>query len=495
MLSQSFTATPHGVETHPVEVEVDLARGLPGFFMVGLPDSASREGKERIRAALRHQGFRLPTARISVNLAPATLPKRRCALDLALAAGILEASEQLPAGSLEGWGLWGELAFDGRLRPLPGALGVARGLVDHPRVRRLLVPSGCGPQAALQPGLEVYQAADLREAAGILADPASASPCPAHALAPPPEPDWTSVRSQPFLLEALGIAAAGGHGLLLLGPPGGGKTFLARRLPDLLPDLPREHALEVAAIHSATGRLAPDHLPDARPPLRTPGPGLSREALVGGGRPVTPGEVTLAHRGLLLLDEACELPRYVLDSLRTPLVDREVWVNRADGTFRFPADFQLLLASNPCPCGFDGDPRTPCSCSPGSRRRYRERLSGPLLDRIDLQLWVPRGGTVTEAPPPEPLQIRERVRVARERQTSRWGKHTLNARAGLQQLRSAVSSRVRRLIPDGYSPRSQEKLLAIAWTLADLEGRTDPGEPDLERARGLRFRQQMEIAA
>jgi magnesium chelatase family protein len=495
MLSRSFTATPHGVETRPVEVEVDLAKGLPGFYMVGLPDNAAREGKERIRAAIGHQGFRFPTARISVNLAPAGLPKRGCAVDLSIAAGVLCSSGQLPETSLEGWGLWGELAFDGRLRPRSGALGVASGLEATAEVERLLVPRGCGAQAALHSGLKVYEAADLQEAAGILRAPEEAPACPPSSLPPSPLPDWSEVCGMPFVLEALVVAAAGGHGVLLKGPPGGGKTFLARRLPDLLPDLSLEQVREVATIHSSTGRLPPDALPSVRPPFRYPGPGTTREALVGGGRPVGPGEVTLAHRGVLFLDEAAELPRHVLDSLRTPLVDREVWVNRAHGAYRFPADFQLVLATNPCPCGYEGDSQEICVCSPRSLRRYQERLSGPLLDRIDLQLWVSRhhgqaGGVRADLP-----VLRESVERARKKQADRWGSGRLNARACLRELRNAVTSRFWRDLSGNLSPRAQEKLLGIALTLADLDGRSSPGEADLERARGLRFRPRTEIAS
>jgi magnesium chelatase family protein len=495
MLATVSTATPVAVSTAPVEVEVDLARGLPGFSLVGLPDSAAREGRERIRAALGNQGFEFPARRITVNLAPAALPKRGCAFDLPVAAGILATSGQLPAASLEGWALWGELAFDGRLRPQPGALAVAAGLRESPQVQRLLVPAGCGIQAAAAADVPVYEARDLRQAVAILTEPATTLPCPSPIRGPSPLPDWSGVRAPAYLLEVLELAAAGGHGLLLLGPPGCGKTFMGRRLVDLLPDLSPAEGLEVASIHSSAGLLPPDASIPQRPPLRAPGPGTSREALVGGGRPLRPGEVTLAHHGVLLLDEATELPRATLDGLRGPLVDREVHLSRSHGRARLPARFQLVLTANPCPCGYDGDPAVSCVCRPADRQRVASRLSGPLLDRVDLQLRVARVPLDLDAPATPLAELRERVQRARVRQVARWGAPTPNAEQDLQRLLAATPRSTRHHLAGTATPRAQARKLAVAWTRADLDGRPAPTPADLEAAGRLRFEPMTERAA
>lgn len=483
MLSRCYTASLGDADPLPVEVEVDLAGGLPGFHLVGLPDHASREGRERVRAAIRNQGFTFPVARAAVNLAPAAVPKQGSGLDLPIAACLLASSDQLDPAQLEGWALWGELALDGRLRPQAGALGVARSLAARAEVRRLLVPTGCGAQAAVRDDLQVFEASDLRAAVEVLRAPGRAEAVPLACLHEAPAPDWSLVRAAPWALDALQVAAGGGHGLSLVGPPGCGKTFWAQRLVELLPPLSRPQAFEVADLHSRAGQLAPEAPVTTSPPLRAPGPTTSREGLVGGGRPLRAGEATLAHRGVLFLDEAAEFSRPALDSLRGPLVDRRVRVARAGTTVELPADFLLVLAWNPCPCGFHGVSGSTCLCSPGARTRYQARLSGPLLDRVDVHLRLPRIPPQLSEAPPDPGALRRRVLEARARQHQRWGDARLNRDVSLPELSQSLGPLAREA--PSLPPRGLRRLLSVARTLADLAGEAEVQRPHLARAQGL----------
>lgn len=485
MLARCHTASPVGVEAQPVEVEVDLGGGLPGYHLVGLPDHPAKEGKERIRAALRHAGFTFPIGRLAINLAPATIPKRGAGFDLPLALGILVASGQLPATCLEGWALWGELAFDGRLRAPPGAVALGLALTGRNGIARLLVPRGAGAQAAAAGGLEVFEAEDLADAARLVAGgPASRVAVPAPRLAPSPRPDWSGVKDQPFLIRALTAAAAGGHGVLMMGPPGAGKTFLAERLVDLLPDLSLRQALEVAAIHGSAGLLPPDSPLGVRPPLRAPHSTATREALVGGGSPPGPGEASLAHHGVLLLDEAAEFSRAALDALRAPMQDGWVRLSRAETFVRLPARFLPVLTANPCPCGWSGS-RAPCTDAPAAVRRYQSRLSGPLVDRIDIRLWVDRPDP-SAGPAPDPAGLADRVLAARQRQATRLGTGRLNAEAGLDELEACFSPGLVAALGNEEGFRSRRKRLALALTLADMDGEDSPGARHLEEARRMR---------
>jgi len=477
-----------GVASPPVEVEVDLAGGLPALAIVGLPEAAVKEAKDRVRAALVNSGYDFPTARVTVNLAPADLPKDGGRFDLAIALGILAASGQLPRAATDGFELLGELTLDGRLRPVTGALAAALELAGSGAA--LVVPADNAAEAAVAGTVPAFGAASLNAVTAHLrgdAPLAAAAPGPAPAHDPP---DLADVRGQAPAKRALEVAAAGGHGLLMSGPPGAGKTLLARCLPGILPRLDPSHQIEAARIRSVQGETVTAL--DPVPPFRAPHHSASMPALVGGGSPPRPGEITRAHRGVLFLDELPEFQRSVLEALREPLETGEVSVARARATLRFPARFQLLAAMNPCPCGYLGDPRHACRCTPAQVRRYRGRLSGPLLDRIDLQLEVP-------ALPVEELRpgltgdgeasatVRERVEAVRQRQLARMGvaageldgggvsAHCRPNDDALAFLETA-SNRL------GLSARAFHRVLKLARTVADLDGAEVIGQSHVAEA-------------
>jgi magnesium chelatase family protein len=480
MLATSLTAAVVGVEAHLVRVEADTAAGFPKFTMLGLADSSIRESEGRIRAALRNCGYGFKwDRRITVSMAPASLRKMGSSYDLATAVGLLAADGALDAEPLGDVLLVGELALDGTVRPVAGVLPMmlaarARGL------RAAVVPAENAAEAALVGDVRVYPVRSLPDAvelAGCSPRPEPPAPPPVR-REPSPAADLADVRGQALARRALEIAAAGGHNLLLSGPPGSGKTMLARRLPGILPPLTPEEALETTAIHSAGGARL-DALIRERP-FRSPHHTASDAAVVGGGSVPRPGEVSLAHNGVLFLDELPEFKRNVLEALRQPLEDREVTLARVRARIRLPARFQLVAAMNPCPCGGYGDARRGCACPPGRVERYQSRVSGPLLDRIDLRAEVPALAYGHMAGPPgEPsARVARRVNEARERQLARrdgTGVLTNADLGGSALLRVATPDTEGRALLEramdrfALTGRAHDRLLRVARTIADLD--------------------------
>ncbi|MEE1949066.1 YifB family Mg chelatase-like AAA ATPase [Pseudomonas alcaligenes] len=477
-----------GVEAPPVTVEAHLANGLPALTLVGLPETAVKESKDRVRSAIQNAGFDFPPRRITLNLAPADLPKDGGRFDLAIALGVLAASEQVPAASLAELECLGELALSGELRPVQGVLPAA--LAARAAGRTLVVPRANAEEASLASGLKVLAVDHLLQIAAHLNGHTPLAPYQANGLLRQEAayPDLAEVQGQLAAKRALLIAASGGHNLLLSGPPGTGKTLLASRLPGLLPPLSEEEALEVAAIHSVASHAPLTAWP--RRPFRQPHHSASGPALVGGGSRPQPGEISLAHHGILFLDELPEFDRKVLEVLREPLESGHIVIARARDKVRFPARFQLVAAMNPCPCGYLGDPGGRCRCTPEQIQRYRAKLSGPLLDRIDLHLTVARESTsllASSQAGESSVQVAARVSQARQRQLARQGcANAFLDLPGLQQHcrlpetdRLWLEQACERL---NLSLRAAHRLLKVARTLADLEGASEIGRAHLAEA-------------
>ena len=487
MISKVLSSAVLGIDAYLVSVEVDISPGLPAFSTVGLPDGAVKESKDRVKSAIKNGGYSFPERRITVNLAPADIKKEGSSYDLPIAIGILSAIGVVKKDRLSDYAILGELSLDSRVRPIRGALPTAIG-VKRSGLKGLIIPSENSKEAAVVPGIEVIPVDTLPQVVSFLNGEEEIRPVEidmegVFKTYSQYQEDFTDVKGQEHVKRAIEVAAAGGHNLIMIGPPGSGKTMLSRRLPTVLPDMTLEEAIETTKVHSVAGRLIPGEALVTERPFRSPHHTISDVGLIGGGRIPRPGEVSLAHNGVLFLDELPEFGKSVLEVLRQPLEDGSVNIARASMSITYPAVFMLVGAMNPCPCGFLGDLKKECTCTPAQVQNYRNRISGPLLDRIDIHCEVPavRFRELTGQKKGETsAEVRERVNAARRVQAARFkGRDRIFSNSQMTsrdikkfceidiESQRLLEMAVERL---GFSARAYTRILKVARTISDLEG-------------------------
>lgn len=487
MLAKLQTFSMLGIDALPVEVEVDVSPGaIPKTVLVGLPEAAVKESTHRVERAIVNSGFMRPQDRVVINLAPAELPKQAASFDLPITLGILIGSGQFTSDLLEQYAVVGELSLEGTTRPVKGALSMAISAAKEKGLRGLIVPSASAAEAAVVEDIEVIAVDSLAQTVGFLMGQLPIEPTPSRLAElfdeySQYEDDFADVRGQEMAKRALTISAAGGHNLLMLGPPGSGKTMLAKRVPTVMPTLAAGESIETTRIYSALGRLKPGQPLMARRPYRSPHHTISNAGLVGGGSTPTPGEISLAHNGVLFLDELPEFNRQTLEVLRQPLEDNTVTISRALNSTTFPADFMLVAALNPCPCGYRNDPRRDCHCTVPQIERYMSKISGPLLDRIDIHIEVPSVDfkeLSSEAPGTSSAEMRASVLAARQLQDARFHDSPTRRNAQMSsrslrkycRLNDTCMNLLKASINEmGLSARAHDKILRVARTIADLE--------------------------